>query len=112
MPDFVQEGVYPLGARREVGADPDEAVGPRVRDGQPESLRDAGGDIEVRNVVDAVAGREIGGGKEVGLAEGKQSVPQIRIRNVNRTESVGRRYSGALAEEPPMPSGIVSKFWP
>src|SRR5262249_7559301 len=63
---------------------------------------DAGGDIEVRNVVDAVAGREIGGGEEVGLAEGKQSVPQIRIRNVNRTESVGRRYSGALAEEPPV----------
>src|SRR2546423_13791251 len=101
MRDFVQQGAYPLGARREIGADADVAVDPRVRDGQPESLRDAGGDIEVRNVVDAVAGREIGGGEELGLAEGKQSVTQICIRNVNRTESVGGRYSGALAEEPP-----------
>ena len=84
MPDFVQKGGDPLGAGGETGADADVAVevGPLVhrggRDGQPESLRDAGADIEVRNVVDAVAGGQIGGGEEVGLAEGQQissSVP-------------------------------------
>src|SRR5437764_2766757 len=80
---------------------PTEPSAPGFGTGRPKSLRDAGGDIEVRNVVDAVAGRQIGGGEEVGLAEGKQSVPQIRIRNVNRTESVGRRYREVLAEETP-----------
>jgi hypothetical protein len=62
MRDFVQQGSYPHSAAVEIRADADEAVDPRVRDGQPESLRDAGGDVEVRNVVDAVASREIGGG--------------------------------------------------
>src|SRR5947207_10775239 len=96
MPEFVQEGVYPRGARRETGADADEAVGPRVRDAQPESPRGAGANIEVRDAVDAVAGRQIGAGEEVGLAGSQQSSPQLRIRQKNRSVGVDGRYGGVL----------------
>jgi hypothetical protein len=99
MPDLVQDGVYPLGAGG-TGADADEAVDAglpvnRVRDGHPESRRNAGADEEIRNVVDAVAGGQIGGGEEVGLAEGQQISPQFRIRQERRSEEVDIRYTAA-----------------
>jgi hypothetical protein len=112
MPDFVQEGVYPLGARREVGADPDEAVGPRVRDGQPESLRDAGGDIEVRNVVDAVAGRETGGVKKLGWPKVNRAFLRFVYVMLTALRVLGAATAVPWPKNPPMPSGIVSKFWP
>ena len=80
MPDFVQEDGYPLGTRRDlagVGADADIAVGrPRVSAGQPESRRNAGTGKEVRYTgdvytVEAVAGRQIDGIEEAGLAGGQ-----------------------------------------
>src|SRR5256885_2133554 len=73
------------------GTDAAEAVeaGVRVngvRDGHPESRRNAGADEEIRNVVDAVAGGQIGSGEEVGLAEGQQISPQFLIRQANFSE--------------------------
>ena len=78
MSEFVQEGGYPLGAGRELGADADEAVG--LGGKEPEDRPNAGADPEVRHAIDAVSGRQIGGGEEVGLAEGQQVLPQLRIR--------------------------------
>src|SRR5262245_54324756 len=83
MPDFVQDRVYPTGASYFSGADADEAVDriPRGPFGEPQSLPDAGADIEV--VLADVADGQIGA-EEVGLAGSEKSTPQYLIRQSKR----------------------------
>jgi hypothetical protein len=94
MPEFVQESGNTLGAWREKGADADEAVD-RVGE-ESENRADAGADPEVRNAVDAVAGRQIGVGEEARLAEGQQILPQLRICQVEHGVFVDVRFGDVL----------------
>jgi hypothetical protein len=94
MPEFVQEGGYPLGAGRETGADADEAVG--LGSEKPEDRADAGADPEVRDAVDAGAGRQVGGVEEARLAEGQQVLPQLRIRQWKHGGCVDIRFRDGL----------------
>jgi hypothetical protein len=94
MPELVQEGGYPLGAGRETGTDADEAIG--LGSEKPENRANAGADPEVRNAIDAVAGRQIGGVEEVGLAKGQQVLPQLRRRGGKRPSRMLRRYQQRL----------------
>src|SRR5262245_14671100 len=92
MPDFVQDGGYPIEASGGSGADADGAVDRGVRDGDPQSPRLAGADPEVRHAAvvglprsnwDVVAGGQICVGEEGGLARVQQSSPQVTIRHKN-----------------------------
>jgi hypothetical protein len=77
MPHFVQERGDALWARRELGADADEAID--YVDEDSETRADAGADPEVCPAVETSTGRKIRGIEEAGLSEGQQVLAQLRI---------------------------------
>jgi hypothetical protein len=60
------------------------------------AFSNAGADPEVRHPVDAVAGRQIGGVEEAGLAEGQQIIPQLRVGQEKPGGCIGIRFRDGL----------------